>query len=515
MIITTSDNAVVIDYLGQELNIPKVQISTSVVPTLNMLIVFQETKPIIKIELNNVIVNGTQLTIDNYTELLGALEPSGGSSVNGFEQYDTFTDFPSEGSTNTIYLDVSTGTIYYWNGTEYVVLGGSGLTPEQEAKINSIIINGDGNSYLANDGTYKAVSGGSDLPTGTNTQFLYNSSGTPVWQSPMTLANINARETTARTIQPSILATNFLRGTVSYSGTSVATQYPSSSLIMYSGRDYQFFNAGFGIINGLTQIDSTIDTALNEIIDQGSTIQSGSELSYKGEVPVQEGMIPDGTIEIEFSNNQLFILNENGVSITKDGSPIQLFDFQSGQQINTFQFTDNVTVINQNIGVSDPIYWLSLASIHSVGGSITLGNQSTKTIIESKDIPMVNIINSNYVQSSRPMFVDITFEEQFTGRYDWNNRKIYQKTIACGALPNNTTKNVTHGISSLYRVLHVDGYTYNSGTQVTLPIPYSATTTNDLLSVTTNNTNIIIVTNADKSAYTETYVTLHYTCTNR
>lgn len=35
--------------------------------------------------------------------------------------------------------------------------GGGGLTPEQEAKLNSIITNGDGNSFYANDGTYKPI----------------------------------------------------------------------------------------------------------------------------------------------------------------------------------------------------------------------------------------------------------------------------------------------------------------------------------------------------------------------
>lgn len=37
--------------------------------------------------------------------------------------------------------------------------GGSGLTPEQEAKLNAIILNGTGDTYLSSDGTYKSVAG--------------------------------------------------------------------------------------------------------------------------------------------------------------------------------------------------------------------------------------------------------------------------------------------------------------------------------------------------------------------
>lgn len=52
----------------------------------------------------------------------------------------------------------------YFNGQWVEVTGGSGsgggLTPEQEAKLNVINITGDGNSYLANDGTYKQLAGG-------------------------------------------------------------------------------------------------------------------------------------------------------------------------------------------------------------------------------------------------------------------------------------------------------------------------------------------------------------------
>lgn len=41
--------------------------------------------------------------------------------------FDTFVEFPEEGVENILYVDKATGSIYIWNGTEYIVGGGEAI----------------------------------------------------------------------------------------------------------------------------------------------------------------------------------------------------------------------------------------------------------------------------------------------------------------------------------------------------------------------------------------------------
>lgn len=45
--------------------------------------------------------------------------------------------------------------------------------------------------------------------------------------------------------------------------------------------------------------------------------------------------------------------------------------------------------------------------------------------------------------------------EQFTGKYWIDGKKIYQKTVDFGALPNATSKSVNHNIGNLNKILNV------------------------------------------------------------
>ncbi len=64
-------------------------------------------------------------------------------------------------------------------------------------------------------------------------------------------------------------------------------------------------------------------------------------------------------------------------------------------------------------------------------------------------------------QPQAPMSLNISFTEQWTGSYDETDpegpKKIYVKTIDCGAVAQNTEKIIAHGINGLRRVIHVSG----------------------------------------------------------
>ena len=91
-----------------------------------------------------------------------------------------------------------------------------------------------------------------------------------------------------------------------------------------------------------------------------------------------------------------------------------------------------------------------------------------------------------------------------------NGSTLYEKTVEFGTLPNATTKNVAHGISSPSIIFLMNGYARsNAGT--ILPIPhFSPIAITYGIGISIDNTNISIFTAEDRSAYTG-YITIRYT----
>jgi len=94
-----------------------------------------------------------------------------------------------------------------------------------------------------------------------------------------------------------------------------------------------------------------------------------------------------------------------------------------------------------------------------------------------------------------------------------DNRTLYRKIINTGSLPNNTTKNVAHGISNLRRVVNQHGYAFRSSDSFTLPLPFASTELGRV-EILVAGSNIRIVTAMDRTQYTESYVIVEYTKTS-
>ncbi len=107
-----------------------------------------------------------------------------------------------------------------------------------------------------------------------------------------------------------------------------------------------------------------------------------------------------------------------------------------------------------------------------------------------------------------------SLQEQWTGKYWIDGKKIYQKTINFGALPNAQTKKQPHNINSFDRVIEVFGAgKWIGNNQIT--IPYASTNQVNCIALYIDNVNINVSGAIDHSSYTETYFTIQYTCTDR
>ena len=92
-------------------------------------------------------------------------------------------------------------------------------------------------------------------------------------------------------------------------------------------------------------------------------------------------------------------------------------------------------------------------------------------------------------------------------------RQTYNKTINFGALPNNTTKSVSHGISvnTGYTFTRIYGTATNTTALTAIPLPYvdPGTLANGIL-LSVDGTNVNVKTAANYSAYNVTYIVLEY-----
>ena len=93
--------------------------------------------------------------------------------------------------------------------------------------------------------------------------------------------------------------------------------------------------------------------------------------------------------------------------------------------------------------------------------------------------------------------------------YTWiDGKHIYKKTISIGTLPNNSVKNVAHGISNLNYIISLEGIAVSS--LYLLPMNFPALDNSLVIRTFADYSNVTVGTGVDRSDYTG-YVTLYYT----
>ena len=94
----------------------------------------------------------------------------------------------------------------------------------------------------------------------------------------------------------------------------------------------------------------------------------------------------------------------------------------------------------------------------------------------------------------------------------WLNKPLYRKVIDFGALPNNSSKSVLHGITNRDKIVNIHGYSYRSTDDTYITLPYSATGTQNVACYV-NGSNVITITYQDRRNFAVSYIVLEYTKT--
>lgn len=130
---------------------------------------------------------------------------------------------------------------------------------------------------------------------------------------------------------------------------------------------------------------------------------------------------------------------------------------------------------------------------------------------DSMDDVLNASISGNQVASNGMSY---STEEQVIGKWV-NGKPLYQKTINFGALPNATAKYVAHGVANLDRVVDLKAVTAIPAMHIYIPLsaPGNESVDEGIRLLTRDATSVCIETQRDRSAYTDTYVTIQYTKT--
>ncbi len=131
--------------------------------------------------------------------------------------------------------------------------------------------------------------------------------------------------------------------------------------------------------------------------------------------------------------------------------------------------------------------------------------KATSGLAENQQENVLNDVK-NYINSANSYSTD----EVKTGGKWIDGKPIYRKTIDCGALPNNTYKNVNHNITNLDIIIKCYGEARGSTARIVLPnasaIPANA------IEIYLDGEYVVIQTGNDRSGYNG-YVTVEYTKT--
>ncbi|MCB1173613.1 MAG: hypothetical protein KDK39_08615 [Leptospiraceae bacterium] len=150
----------------------------------------------------------------------------------------------------------------------------------------------------------------------------------------------------------------------------------------------------------------------------------------------------------------------------------------------------------------------------SITSLLAVTISGTINLFSSGDVVSASKINENFaslktaIESINPAY---NTSEVVTDQVWIDGKPIYRKVVNTGALPNNTTNNIAHGITGMSNVIRIYGFAKTAASQY-IPMPYPTSSGGGSLTLDADTTNINIFTNsAGFIGYTTSYVVLEYT----
>lgn len=126
-------------------------------------------------------------------------------------------------------------------------------------------------------------------------------------------------------------------------------------------------------------------------------------------------------------------------------------------------------------------------------------------VVQAKSNSTTDVYSCDYVNNK----LSYSATEKVVG--EWiDGKPLYRKVVDLGALPNNDTKAVAHGIQSLRRIVKLEGFAGSSLNKGGITLPHGTSTP---VALYADDTNVSVKTTSDATGYTEAYAFVYYTKT--
>ena len=188
--------------------------------------------------------------------------------------------------------------------------------------------------------------------------------------------------------------------------------------------------------------------------------------------------------------------------------------------VGNYPISDNAVIIvagatsgtNKWVIYASPSSYPPLALLVSNAGGLQYLGRMSQVIDNLTSTDTISALSANQgrvLDNKITALSNYSTSEVNTGATWIDGSIIYKKTISTGALPNATSKAVAHNISNLGAVVKFEGYA-TDGIH-TLPLPLVATNSNYCVQLSVSSTDVELECVADRSGFTDSYVTLYYT----
>lgn len=106
---------------------------------------------------------------------------------------------------------------------------------------------------------------------------------------------------------------------------------------------------------------------------------------------------------------------------------------------------------------------------------------------------------------------DLDDDTEVSSGRQFNGTDTYFKLINIGTLPNTATKSVAHNIGASFTVVSCYGAANDPSTPRAFPLPFVSTSfASNQISVTVDSTNVNVITGANRTAFTASWIILEY-----
>lgn len=139
------------------------------------------------------------------------------------------------------------------------------------------------------------------------------------------------------------------------------------------------------------------------------------------------------------------------------------------------------------------------------------GRRAQKIVDKSVSAAQNGMASTTYVDNKVATSENYSLSEVNTGAKWIDGRDIYKKTVDFGNLPNNTTKNVPHGISYRY-VIKTEAFSQTAYGETGGPLPSTDSPggTFRLFRLSITPTMVEVTTYTDRTIFAVTFVTIYY-----